>query len=650
MLNAGQHLTLALTGLAANLARRDPALAGLAVDHAAAFAGIAGQPYGNEWQSVVTRLGEPSLPLPRLTAALAAAGLPTIAPQLVLAIGLVEEEPRLATMLGDGRHATPGGLVAALRGAGGSDDPMAVKDGLAQALRLGLVTSLDPARPRLDQPLAIPAPLWDALAGSTAGLPGARLQPVATLPDLARLVLAEPVRRAAASAATMVGGAQSVMLVLRGPAGNGRRSLARAIAAAAGRPLLEAEPGLPADPAAWAQAGLLAAITGAALLIAPALGPGETLALPPLPLPGVPLIVALERSGSVSPGPRALLGLSLPAPDAALRARLWQAALPGVDAATLAAPRLTAGTIMRTAPAALLAARAAGRDCPTPADVAAALAETPDPRLEGLATRISLSDRSERPQLDALADAELDALARRCTLREALADQAGAGPGGSSGGLGVRALFSGPSGTGKTMAARHLARHLGRELWRIDLSAVVSKYIGETEKALDRALAAAESRDIILLLDEGDALMARRTEVGNANDRYANLETNFLLQRLEDFAGIIIVTTNAADRIDTAFARRMDVVVPFRPPDAALRAAILKGLFAGSDVSPGQLGEVAARCTLTGGQLRNIGLHARLIGLSAGRAPGDADLLHAVTREYRKDGGHSPLKPPIGAR
>ncbi|WP_156256844.1 ATP-binding protein, partial [Sandarakinorhabdus oryzae] len=303
-------------------------------------------------------------------------------------------------------------------------------------------------------------------------------------------------------------------------------------------------------------------------------------------------------------------------------------------------------TIMRAAPAALLAARAAGRDQPTPADVAAALAETPDPRLEGLATRISLSDRSERPQLDALADAELDALARRCTLREALADHAGAGPGG----LGVRALFSGPSGTGKTMAARHLARLLGRELWRIDLSAVVSKYIGETEKALDRALAAAESRDIILLLDEGDALMARRTDVGNANDRYANLETNFLLQRLEDFAGIIIVTTNAAERIDTAFARRMDVVVPFRPPDAALRAAILKGLLAGSDVSPGQLGEVAARCTLTGGQLRNIGLHARLLGLSAGRAPGDADLLHAVTREYRKDGGHSPLKPPIGAR
>lgn len=644
MLNAGQHLTLALTGLAASLASRDPALNGLAADHAAAFAGLAGQRFGDDWPAVAARHGGTDLPLPRLTAALAAAGLPVVAPQLVLAIGLVEEEPRLAALLGDGRHATPGGLVACLRSVGGSDDPLAVKDALAQALRLGLVVSLDPARPRLDQPLGIPAPLWDALSGSTAGLPGARLLLPGTTPTLAGLVLTDQTRRAAASAAAVMNGDQ--LLVLRGPSDNGRRSLACAIAAAAGRPVLEAEPALASDAAAWTQAGLLAAITGAALLVAPTLGPGETLALPPLPLSGVPLIVALERSGSVDPGGRSLLGLALPAPDAALRTQLWQAALPCLDATTaaaLATPRLAAGTIMRTAPAALLTARAANRDLPTQGDVAAALAETPDPRLEGLATRVSLSGHSERPQLDSLADTELDALARRCTLREALADHAGAGPGG----LGVRALFSGPSGTGKTMAARHLARLLGRELWRIDLAAVVSKYIGETEKALDRALAAAESRDIILLLDEGDALMARRTDVGNANDRYANLETNFLLQRLEDFSGIIIVTTNAADRIDTAFARRMDVVVPFRPPDAPLRAAILKGLLAGSDVSSQQLVEVAARCTLTGGQLRNIGLHARLMGLCAGRLPGDADLLQAVTREYRKDGGHSPLKPSV---
>ncbi len=246
--------------------------------------------------------------------------------------------------------------------------------------------------------------------------------------------------------------------------------------------------------------------------------------------------------------------------------------------------------------------------------------------------------------LDATASDELAALISRCTLREALAAD-GASDG--AGALGVRALFSGPSGAGKTLAARHVARQLGRELWRIDLSAVVSKYIGETEKSLDRALAAAEARDIVLLLDEGDALMARRTDVANANDRYANLETNYLLQRLENFAGILIVTTNAADRIDAAFARRMDVVVAFRAPDAALRQRILAAHLGDHGISDRRLAEVAARCVLSGGQLRNIASAVRLAALAAGRRSEDDDLLAAVAREYRKQGTPSPLKPTV---
>jgi len=99
------------------------------------------------------------------------------------------------------------------------------------------------------------------------------------------------------------------------------------------------------------------------------------------------------------------------------------------------------------------------------------------------------------------------------------------------------------------------------DLYRLDLSAVVNKYIGETEKNLDQVFARAEELDVILLLDEGDALLTQRTSVQTSNDRYANLETNYLLQRLESFEGILIVTTNAVDRIDNAFQRRMDVVV-----------------------------------------------------------------------------------------
>ena len=155
----------------------------------------------------------------------------------------------------------------------------------------------------------------------------------------------------------------------------------------------------------------------------------------------------------------------------------------------------------------------------------------------------------------------------RCQHREALAAAACECGEDASHTCGVRALLSGPSGTGKTLAARILAAALGKDLYRVDVSATVNKYLGETEKNLDRAFSAAEELDIILLLDEGDALMATRTDVGSSNDRYANLETNFLLQRIELFAGILLVTTNAADRIDKAFARRMDVIILFRAPD-----------------------------------------------------------------------------------
>ena len=138
----------------------------------------------------------------------------------------------------------------------------------------------------------------------------------------------------------------------------------------------------------------------------------------------------------------------------------------------------------------------------------------------------------------------------------------------------MRALFSGSSGTGKTLATRILAGELGMDLYRVDLASVINKYIGETEKNLHRVLSRAEELDVILLLDEGDALLGSRTDVKSSNDRYANLETNYLLQRLESYQGIVLVTTNAGQNIDSAFQRRMDVVVDFVPPGADERWGI----------------------------------------------------------------------------
>jgi SpoVK/Ycf46/Vps4 family AAA+-type ATPase len=212
--------------------------------------------------------------------------------------------------------------------------------------------------------------------------------------------------------------------------------------------------------------------------------------------------------------------------------------------------------------------------------------------------------------------------------------------------VGVRALLAGQSGTGKTLAARLLAASLGKDLYRLDLAATVNKYLGETEKNLNQAFAAAEELDVVLLLDEGDALMATRTDVGSAHDRYANLETNFLLQRIESFDGILLVTSNAADRIDKAFARRMDVVINFRAPDEWRRYEILTmHLGDDHDIDDSWLQQVACRCALSGGQWRNVVGQARLLALQRGCAIGVDQLHAALVREYRKSGGHCPLRP-----
>jgi SpoVK/Ycf46/Vps4 family AAA+-type ATPase len=266
-------------------------------------------------------------------------------------------------------------------------------------------------------------------------------------------------------------------------------------------------------------------------------------------------------------------------------------------------------------------------------------------RLDAVAARVDSDGAEEFLALADAAHAELDALVTRCRHREALAEHAGHGPGAA----GVRALLTGPSGAGKSLAARCLARRAGKDLWRIDLAATVSKYIGETERALDRAFAAAEERDVVLLLDEGDALMTRRTDVGSANDRYANLETNFLLQRMETFSGILIVTTNAADRIDPAFQRRMDAVIHFPPADALARYEILLHHLGAHQAGDELVQEIAARCTLSGGQLRNVALHARLLALDGDGRLGDRELRRAVEREYRKLAGFCPLKPLLRA-
>ena len=248
--------------------------------------------------------------------------------------------------------------------------------------------------------------------------------------------------------------------------------------------------------------------------------------------------------------------------------------------------------------------------------------------------------------------AKLIELEQRCGFREKLLHHLGPAFKGNVN-RGVRALFSGSSGTGKTLAARILAAELGMDLYRVDLASVINKYIGETEKNLHRVLARAEEMDIVLLLDEGDALLGNRTDVKSSNDRYANLETNYLLQRLENYQGIILVTTNAAQNIDSAFQRRMDVVINFVPPQAEERLSIWQlHLPVAHAISPDVLERVAIQCALTGGQIRNAALLATLLAVSdRSKKVQNQHLEEAVRAEYRKAGAVCPLEeggpPPL---
>lgn len=206
----------------------------------------------------------------------------------------------------------------------------------------------------------------------------------------------------------------------------------------------------------------------------------------------------------------------------------------------------------------------------------------------------------------------------------------------SSRGLGISALFTGPSGTGKTMAAEVLASELRLDLYRIDLSQVVSKYIGETEKNLRRVFDAAEEGGAILLFDEADALFGKRSEVKDSHDRYANIEVSYLLQRMESYRGLAILTTNMKGALDTAFLRRIRFIVEFPFPDAAIRAAIWQRVFPATTPIMKLDYALLARLNVTGGNIANIALGAAFLAAEAGEPVTMLHLLRAAQVEYAK--------------
>jgi SpoVK/Ycf46/Vps4 family AAA+-type ATPase len=207
-------------------------------------------------------------------------------------------------------------------------------------------------------------------------------------------------------------------------------------------------------------------------------------------------------------------------------------------------------------------------------------------------------------------------------------------------GKGLNVLFAGPSGTGKTMAAGIMAGELGLDLYKIDLSTVVSKYIGETEKNLARIFAEAESSNAILFFDEADALFGKRSEVRDSHDRYANIEINYLLQKMEEHEGVAILATNFRKNMDDAFVRRMHFTVEFPFPDEADRRRIWERIWPAETPQSAEvdLDFMARRFEIAGGNIRNIALAAAVLAASDGGVVNMAHLLHGTKREYQKMG------------
>ena len=217
----------------------------------------------------------------------------------------------------------------------------------------------------------------------------------------------------------------------------------------------------------------------------------------------------------------------------------------------------------------------------------------------------------------------------------------------ASTGRGITALFQGPPGTGKTMVAGALARELGIELYRVDLSRVMSKWIGETERNLGNVFSAAEESQAIILFDEADSLFGKRTEVKSSNDRFANLEVNYLLQRLDSFFGIAILTTNLGTSIDPAFKRRLAFRVHFPIPDEEQRAQLWRAHLPPSLPTAGDLDleELAKNYPLTGGSVRNCVMRAAFLAAAENAKLSQDHLMRAVRLEYRAAGKLSESGP-----
>ena len=545
----------------------------------------------------------------------------------------VESDPRTARLVAAAQTPVGGsrplvGFLATIFADAGLDCV-----GLASGAghRIGLFGLGDESAPVTERSVHIPVPLVAALSGH-------RLEPDGLRPLAAGRAAMSPtlLDEAAAHAARIAGAVGANVLIIRSPCTREAEALAGIVAEHLGLVGVDMGEETPRAHSCWLAA------TGSLPVLRHALGPGDQRRIE---APGDhqgPILVLAGSEGVIeAPIPVSEWRVAIPEEDE--RALLWQAG--GIDEAT-------------AADAARVYRQGAGRIAEIVEKVAAAVDPPEDhwsrltEAIESGASQLDMlarrsSARVEREDLvipGPLAEG-LDLLVERIRLRNQLADDLGSSlraryrPG-------VRALFTGESGTGKTLAAHWLARRTGLPLYRVDLAAMTSKWIGETEKNLSTVLDAAQHADVVLFFDEADSLFGARTDVGDSHDRFANAQTNYLLQRIEDFDGVAILATNSRDRFDPAFVRRLDSILEFPLPDGAARRRLWRTHIGEAHaLTDRQIDALSISVDLAGGHIRNIVLSAAIRARRDERPIAFADIAAAATEEYAKLGRSPPDLP-----
>lgn len=499
-----------------------------------------------------------------------------------------------------------------------------------RAVASGLLTLGEDEKPLPLRTLFAPLPMVAALAGRENDWGNV------TLFEPVDLNLPESIMTEAAVRASLLANGMVTALAVRSSSRPETLAVAEAVGEALNQQLAVIDGDPPSGLGAWLAA------TGRTPLFVPVGGLGESWRLPRIGHYDGPVLIAMPLDGTIV-SHRTHDEWSLTVPDPAERTALWLGQGVAPDDAKRAARsfRQGAGRIAEAGAAAVLAASREGRAQPRWEDVALGVASN-NGALDKLARRSPARVTEDALILPPDIRAALDALAARMRVRSSLADTLGPAiraryrPG-------VRALMTGEPGTGKTLAAHWLAGQIGLPLYRVDMAALTSKWIGETEKNLSAILSAAEHADALLFFDEADALFGGRTEVNSGNDRHANAQTNYLLQRIEDFDGIVLLSSNSRDRFDPAFARRLDAILHFPMPDAKARRDLWLAHVGGdNEIDEAVLDQLAVTVDLAGGHIRNIVLAAAAAALSASRPIAADDLGHALAEEYAKLGRAPP--------